>query len=242
MLSIVVPAFNEARRLPATLERLVAHCAREESGRGYEIMLVDDGSRDATSAVAEEWSDRHVRLLRHDVNRGKGAAVRTGVRETSGDEVLLTDADLSTPIEDIGALRRAMSEGADVAIGSRGLSASRITLRQPFYRERMGKTFNVLVRAALGWSIRDTQCGFKLFRGDAARAIFAEVRETGFGFDVEVIHIALHNGLRVREVPVRWHNSPDSRVHIVRSSAAMLGSLARIVVRDARGAYGPKST
>src|SRR5258705_2314591 len=142
MLSIVVPAFNEERRLPGRIERLVSHCAHAEAERGYEIVVVDDGSRDATHAVAERWANRQVRVVRHGTNRGKGAAVCTGVRETRGSEVLVTDADLSTPIDDVGVLRRALSEGADVAIGSRGLHQSLITLRQPFYRERMGKTFN----------------------------------------------------------------------------------------------------
>ena len=151
--------------------------------------------------------------------------------------VLISDADLSTPISELSKMRAALDSGADVILGSRGLPASRITERQPFYRERMGKTFNLAVRLLLGWEFRDTQCGFKLFRGDAARRIFEPLMETGFGFDVEAIHLALSYGYTVREVPVEWRNSPDSRVHILRSSAAMLCSLLRVVGREKRGHY-----
>ncbi len=235
MLSIVIPAYNEERRLGPTLERITAYCAASEAP--YEVIVVDDGSSDETARTAEQFGPRGVRVERHPRNRGKGAAVRTGVLATRGDEVLMCDADLSTPIEDLAALRQAIALGADMAIGSRGLRASRITRRQPFYRESMGKAFNVLVRTALGWSIRDTQCGFKLTRGEVAREVFGQVRECGFGFDVEAIHIARRRGHVVREVPVQWHNSPDSRVHVVGSSAAMLASLARVVVRETRGAY-----
>jgi dolichyl-phosphate beta-glucosyltransferase len=236
MLSIVIPAFNEEQRLGHTLACIVDYCTN--AGSDYEVIVVDDGSSDETARVADGFGRQGVRVERHPRNRGKGAAVRTGVGRSGGDEVLISDADLSTPIEDIELLRGAISVGADVAIGSRGLPESRITKRQPFYREGMGKTFNVFVRVGLGWSIRDTQCGFKLFRGDAARSVFARVRENGFGFDVEALHIALRSGLRVSEVPVRWHNSPDSRVHIVRSSASMLAALIRVIGRERGGAYG----
>jgi dolichyl-phosphate beta-glucosyltransferase len=235
MISVVIPAYNEERRLGATLESVVRYLAA--SADAYEVLVVDDGSTDATVSVASQWADKHVRVLTGRLNRGKGAAVRRGVLETHGDLVLISDADLSTPIAEVAKLRRVLAEGADVILGSRGLETSVITRRQPFYRERMGKTFNVAVRLLLGWSFRDTQCGFKLFAGDVARRVFALLKEEGFGFDVEAIHLALSCGYVVREVPVEWRNSPDSRVHIFRSSAAMLCSLLRVVTRERQGYY-----
>ncbi len=233
MISVVIPAYNEERRLGPTLERLAAHFAA--TGEAHEILVCDDGSADGTAALAAAAG---ATVLAGGRRAGKGDALRRGVLASRGDLVLLTDADLSTPIAELERLRGCLDSGdAALVLGSRGLHDSVITRRQPFYRESMGKTFNLLVRALLGWSYRDTQCGFKLLRGDAARRIFAAVRETGFGCDVEVIHVARRMGYAVREMPVSWENSPDSRVHIVRSSLSMLGALLRVVLRDARGAY-----
>lgn len=232
MITIVIPAYNEALRLRPTLERLAAYF--ESTGEVYEIVVCDDGSRDGTAAIAENCG---ATVLRSSRRAGKGDALRRGVLASRGEFVLLTDADLSTPIRELERLRPVLAGGAHVVLGSRGLSDSVITRRQPFYREYMGKTFNLLVRACLGWQYRDTQCGFKLLRGDAARRIFAEVRERGFGCDVEMIHLALRMGYTVREMPVSWEHSPDSRVHILTSSWSMLGSLLRVVSRERRGAY-----
>lgn len=232
MISVVIPAYNEEHRLGPTLERIAAYFAA--TGEPHEILVCDDGSADRTAEIA---ADAGVTVLRAAERAGKGGALRRGVLASSGDLVLLTDADLATPIRELERLRAVVAAGADLVLGSRGLSDSIITRRQPFYRESMGKTFNLLVRLLLGWQYRDTQCGFKLLRGEAARRIFPLVRERGFGCDVEVIHLARRLGYDVREVPVSWENSPDSRVHIIGSSVSMLGTLLRVAGRERRGRY-----
>jgi len=222
-LSVVVPAFQEARRLPATLARVTAYLG----GRGepYELIVVDDGSRDATGEVAARGVaglGERGRVLRLPENRGKGAAVRAGVGAAHGERVLVTDADLSTPIEELEALERACASGADVAIGSRALNRSLIVLRQSPLREWSGRLFNLVVQIFALPGIRDSQCGFKLFRGEAARDVFGRARSDGFGFDVEVLAVARHLGYRIAEVPVRWRNDDDSRLSLARGAAAFV--------------------
>jgi dolichyl-phosphate beta-glucosyltransferase len=221
LLSVVVPAFQEERRLPATLERVVGYLGG--CGRPFELIVVDDGSRDATADVATRVLaalGEHGRLVRLPVNRGKGAAVRAGVAASRGAQVLVTDADLSTPIEDVEVLERACAGGADVAIGSRAVDRSLIARRQPRLREWSGRVFNLVVQVFALPGIRDSQCGFKLFRGDVAREVFRHARSDGFGFDVEVLAIAKHLGYRIAEVPVRWRNDDDSRVSLAGGAAA----------------------
>jgi dolichyl-phosphate beta-glucosyltransferase len=225
-LSVVVPAFEEARRLPATLAGVVEHLGRR--GLRYELIVVDDGSRDATSEVAKQAISalgERGRVLRLPVNRGKGAAVRAGVQAARGERVLVTDADLSTPIEEIDALERACAAGADIAIGSRALDRSLIALRQPLLREWSGRLFNLVVRLFALPGIRDSQCGFKLFRREAAEPVFARARIDGFGFDVEILAIAKHLGYRIAEVPVRWRNDADSRLSMAKGAAAFIDPL-----------------
>jgi dolichyl-phosphate beta-glucosyltransferase len=161
-------------------------------------------------------------VLRHERNRGKGAAVRTGVLAARGGKVLISDADFSTPIEELEKLESFLRDGTPLVIGSRGLSDSQVRQRQPFYREMMGKTFNRLIQVLGVRGVRDTQCGFKLVQGDVARSLFTELMIDGFAYDVELIWLARRRGHRVAEVGVVWINSPDSRVDPIRSSAAML--------------------
>lgn len=233
-LSIVVPAYQEEARIRRSLETLAAFLRAR--GEPFEVLVVDDGSRDATPALVEEFARGHegFALLRLPANRGKGAAVREGMARARGPRVLFTDADLSTPLEELEALDRELRGGADFVLASRGLAGSRLEVRQPWYRERMGKIFNGIVRLLTGIPFRDTQCGFKLLRGDAARALAGEMREDGFSFDVELILLARRRGLALREVPVAWRNDAGSRVNPVRDSAAMLASLVRIVRRTGR--------
>lgn len=231
-LSIVIPAFNEAERLGPTLERVLAYLAGLPAGA--EVLVVDDGSTDGTATVAQRFADRGVRLVRLAANRGKGAALKAGVLASRGDEVLLCDADLSTPIEDYARLSGAL-ERSPIVVGSRAVAGSRITRHQPWYRELMGKTFNLLVRAMVVSGLRDTQCGFKLLRGDVARMLFAELSVDRFAYDVELIWLARRRGLEVVEVGVTWHDSPASRVHPLRDSWSMLRDLARMRWRH-RGA------
>jgi dolichyl-phosphate beta-glucosyltransferase len=230
-LSIVVPAYQEAKRLAPSLRRILDYLAAR--GEAAEVLVVDDGSRDGTAEVARGFAAEGVRLLAHGGNRGKGAAVRTGIAASRGRRVLITDADLSTPIEDLELLEPHLAE-AELILGSRGLAASRISERQPFYREWMGKTFNLLVRCAGVRGIRDTQCGFKLLDGEAARRLAAELTVERFAYDVELVFLARRHGYRVTEVGVHWADSPASRVHPVYDSLSMLRDLARIRWRHRR--------
>jgi dolichyl-phosphate beta-glucosyltransferase len=207
-----VPAYNEARRLPVTLPKLLAFCGRFQSA---EILIVDDGSRDNTAALVEEFAASHpfVRLVKNPGNRGKGYSVRNGMAQATGDWILSTDADLSSPIEEISKLWAAADrDEAAVAIGSRALDRSLVGVHQSPLRELSGRCFNVVMRVATGLPFMDTQCGFKLFRRDAAQAIFPRQRLEGFGFDVEDLLIARIHGIKVVEVPVRWNNVEGTKV------------------------------
>jgi dolichyl-phosphate beta-glucosyltransferase len=211
-LSLVIPAFNEEKRLPVALARIAEWLGSRKPLLSAEVLVVDDGSDDRTAAVAEKTAaglGLEFRLVRLPHNRGKGAAVRAGVMEAAGERILVTDADLSTPIEE---LEKLLSSGAPVAIGSRGIDATLVKQRQSLFRVASGKLFNVLVRVLAVSGIRDTQCGFKLFRRDAAREIFSRARVDRFAFDVEALLLARRLGYAIAEVPVLWFNSPDTRV------------------------------
>jgi len=215
-LSIVIPAYNEERRLPQTLDRILEWVRRR--GFGFcEVMVVDDGSRDQTAALTEEYEKAHgcVRLLRNPGNRGKGYAVRHGMLEAKGEWILYTDADLSAPIEEFDKLcRAAAASGAVVAVGSRAMDRSLVAVHQSPFREFSGRFFNLVMRLVTGLPFRDTQCGFKLFRADAARQIFALQKQDGFSFDVEDLLISKKLGLRAVEVPVRWANVEGTKVQL----------------------------
>jgi len=236
-LSIVLPAFNEAARIGPTLDR-IREFTRALAG-GAEVIVVDDGSTDGTSELAKRPEYREVRWLRLARNHGKGAALRAGVLASAGAEVLLCDADLSTPIEEYERLRPhlegvAGDGGAGVVLGSRGLADSKITRHQPRYRELMGRMFNLLVRTLVVGGIRDTQCGFKLLRGGLARQLFADLQIDRFAYDVELVWLARRRGETVVEVGVTWHDSPESSVHALRDSARMFADIARIRWRHRR--------
>jgi dolichyl-phosphate beta-glucosyltransferase len=238
-LSIVIPAYNEAARLGPTLERILAYLA----GRPLtaEILVVDDGSTDGTVAVAAAFADRGVVVRRQDQNRGKGAAVRSGVLASRGAEVLLVDADLSTPIEDVERLRPYLAKAA-VVLGSRSVPGANVTLHQPFYRELMGRTFNLLIRMLGVRGFHDTQCGFKLLDGPVARSLFADLLVERFAYDVELVWLAQRRGYQVAEVGVTWANSPRSSVDPLRDSARMIWDVAILRWRhrgQARGQGGP---
>jgi dolichyl-phosphate beta-glucosyltransferase len=236
-LSVVIPAFNEERRLPETLGRIQTYL--DGRGVGYEVLVVDDGSRDATAAVARAGG-RNVTLLRHDDNRGKGHAVRAGMLAARGELRLMTDADLSTPIEELARLEDGLARGFDVAIGSRAVAGARIEVHQPAYREATGRLFNRLVQALLLPGLHDTQCGFKLWKGAAADSAFAACRLDGFSFDVEALYVARRRGLRILELPVVWRNDAATRVGLGGGAFAFL-DLARIRLIAARGGYGPEA-
>jgi dolichyl-phosphate beta-glucosyltransferase len=227
-LSIVIPAYNEALRIGRTLDMIGDYL----KGCGYssEIIVVDDGSHDDTEKVVRKMAEKHtaIVLLQNGMNKGKGYSVKRGVLFSRGRFVLMSDADLSTPIEEIGKLFKELEEGYDIAIGSRSVSGSQILKRQAWYRQLMGKIFNKFVQLVAVSGIRDTQCGFKLFKGDAARSVFARQRIEGFAFDVEALYLAKKMGIRIREVPVVWVNSRDSKVSIFRDSLQMLWDILKI--------------
>ena len=222
--SIVIPCFNEAARigktLSATLDYLAA--AAPES----ELIVVNDGSTDATATIAREvLSNTKIatRLLENFPNRGKGAAVRSGLLAAQKPIGLFSDADLSTPLEETPKLIEPITDDQiDVAFGSRALDRSLIGIRQPWRREHAGRVFNLLVRVATGLPFWDTQCGFKAFRLDICRPIIEAVRIDGFAFDVELLYLAQRAGLRIREIPVRWNHAEGSKVRFIHDSLRML--------------------
>lgn len=203
-------------------------------GASYEVLVVDDGSRDRTIQVAEGFADRGVRVIRHERNRGKGAAVRTGILASQGAEVLLSDADASTPIEELEKLERSLA-AAPVVFGSRAVAGADVRQHQPFYRELMGKTFNLIIRLLGVLGVHDTQCGFKLLAGDVARELGAKLTIDGFAYDVELVWLARRRGYAIAEVGVVWINSPDSRVDPIRSSLSMLRDVILMRVRHSGG-------
>ena len=235
-LSIVIPAYNEAQRIVPTL-RAIDRFLRQ-NGVPAEILVVDDGSRDDTPTVVDSLHGEipSLRLLRNPGNRGKGYSVRRGFLESAGRRVLLTDADLSTPIEEIDKLDSAMNRGRlGGAIGSRAVDRSTVELPQGWLRQTMGKTFNQVVRVLTGLPFKDTQCGFKLFDRTAFDRVFRESRVDRFSYDVEILMLARGQGIPVAEIPVLWRNSPQSKVGIVRDSARMLWDVLQVAARARLG-------
>jgi dolichyl-phosphate beta-glucosyltransferase len=223
----VVPAYNEADRILPTLARLIEWL--DQDGRSAEILVVDDGSSDDTCGVVRSRaaSDSRLRLLENGANRGKGYSVAHGVREAQGAWVLFSDADLSTPVEELLKLEAGRGD-APISIGSRALPDSDLKKRQPFYREMMGRSFNLLVQTLVFPGIQDTQCGFKLFRADVARDLFERRTIDGFAFDVEVLFLARKHGHTVIEIPVVWINDEASRVDPIRHSLRMFADIMKI--------------
>jgi len=230
-LSIIIPAFNEEMRLPRALVQLRDYfAARGTDFRTIEILVVDDGSADATAQIVEEWTREWpcLRLVSNGRNRGKGYSVRHGMLEARGRISLFTDADLSSPIEESEKLLAAIRAGNQVAIGSRAMDRSLIAVRQSRMRELAGMIFNGFVRVFTGLPFQDTQCGFKAFVTEPSRIVFEQQRIEGFGFDPEILFLARRHGLRAAEVPVRWAHDPATKVHVIYDSIRMFGDLIYI--------------
>jgi dolichyl-phosphate beta-glucosyltransferase len=242
-LSIIIPAYNEESRLGRTLGRLYEYFnGRGASPDSFEIIVVDDGSTDNTVRTAQEWSLKipSVRVVSNGQNRGKGYSVRHGMLEARGRIGLFSDADLSTPIEESQKLIAAICAGNDVAIGSRGLDRSLISVRQSKLREVAGMVFNGFVRLITGLPFVDTQCGFKAFALQQARVIFEQQRIERFGFDPEILFLAKRHGLQSTEIPVRWAHDPATKVSVLRDSLRMLRDLVTIRLNAVIGRY-PKT-
>jgi dolichyl-phosphate beta-glucosyltransferase len=236
-LSIVIPAYNEESRIEPTIRDMIGYC--RAAGRTFELILVDDGSQDGTSTVGWNLADEfpELRLIRLAANHGKGYAVRTGIVNAIGRTVLFADADGATPIKEIERLESALDAGADVAVGSRALRAEGIRVHAKLYRHLIGRTFHFLVEWLADGGVKDTQCGFKLFRSAVAQDLFSRMRMNGFSFDVEVLAMAKRRGYRVAEVPVNWTHQPGSKVRLTLDSLRMAADLVRIRAHCLSGEY-----
>jgi dolichyl-phosphate beta-glucosyltransferase len=225
--SVVIPAYNEVSRILPTIFSTLHHFSAQRLS--HEVIVVDDGSRDHTAQLVREVARRlpSVRLICLPSNLGKGAAVRAGVRNATGELVLIEDADGATPIAEFSALRASIDAGADLAVGSRQ-PTEHTRVERRLKRWIMGRTFALLVN---GWAvpgIADTQCGFKLFKSDVARRVFALQTLNGFAFDVELLRLARALDFVVAEVPVNWEDVAGSKVNLVRDSLRMLWDVLRI--------------
>lgn len=234
-LSIVIPAYNEEDRILPSLKQIAEYLATREYQA--EVLVVDDGSRDATATVVEAFAADHplVRLIRNP-HRGKGAAVRAGMLAARGAHRFLCDADLSMPIDQVSRFLPPVLEGVDVAIGSREAAGAK-RFDEPLHRHLMGRIFNAVVRLVAVSGFEDTQAGFKCFRAEAADWLFSRQRIDGFGFDVEIVYLAVKRGYRVVEVPIDWYHVPSSRVDPLRDSVRMFLEAFSVRLNDWRGAY-----
>ena len=232
--SVVIPAYNEARRLPAYLSEVVAYF--DGRGEPYEVIVVDDGSADETAACVLEAQSVHQEVTLHRLgeNHGKGFAVRAGMRTARGGLRLMADADGATPIAEVKRLETAIPAGADLAVGSRALHDPSVRREVHLHRKVSGEIFNFFAQRLGVGDVKDTQCGFKLLRGEVAVALFDELETDGFGFDVELILLARHHGYRIVEVAINWADQPGSKVDVLRDGPRMLGQIVRARLRLAR--------
>lgn len=233
-ISVIIPAFNEEKRIKKTLDAILFYL--EQKKYSYEIIVVNDGSTDKTKDVVLEFSSKKIRILDNSSNRGKGYSIKQGFLAATKKWVLFTDADLSTPIEELETCFR-YTDRAAVIIGSRNLSMSHIVVKQPFLRSTFGKIFPFFVRLLLLPQIKDSQCGFKLFRNDAAKKIAAMQQINGFCFDVEILFIAKKYGFVIQEIPITWSNDKRSKIKIISDSLAMFTDLFRIHWNNFCGRY-----
>ncbi len=239
-LSIIVPAYNEELRLPPTLEKIAAYI--HAANHTVEVIVVDDGSKDNTISVAESFRGLipTLRVVSNGKNRGKGYSVRHGMQEARGEVVLFTDADLSAPIDEVEKLLPALSDH-EVAIGSRAVDRSLITVHESPFREFAGIIFNKIVRAILWLPFVDTQCGFKAFKREPCKIIFEQQTIERFGFDPELLYLARHHGLRAIEIPVVWGHSDATKVSMMRDSIQMFLDVFIIRWNQLTGKYPKRS-
>jgi glycosyltransferase involved in cell wall biosynthesis len=238
IVSIILPAYNEAERIAATLDKILQYAGQH--GRNLEIIVVNDGSSDNTAGIVRQYALKHptLRLIENPGNRGKGFSVRNGMLHARGDILLFSDADLSSPIQEADKLFAAIQAGADVAIGSRWVRKELQVKPQPVHRQLLGRMFNLALRVVLGLKFKDTQCGFKAFRRSAADLVFPQQKIERWGFDPELLYLAKRARLRIEEVPVVWAHREGTRIHPVRDGLRMLAELFRIRWNAMSGKYG----
>lgn len=228
-LSVIIPAYNEEKRIGNSLSGIYSFLTTKDYG--YEVILVDDGSSDNTVIEAEKSAlakEGRLKIIKNGTNRGKGFSVKNGIMNSGGSYVLFSDADLSTPIGETDNLFSHIDQGYDIVIGSRSIKGSDVRVPQARHREAMGKIFNFFVKLLLMREFNDTQCGFKLFKGDIARELARSMKIDGFCFDVEMLYLAKKKGCSIKELGVKWENSPESKVRLFGSSADMFFDLFKI--------------
>ena len=226
-LSIIIPAYNEEKRLPGTLDFIMAFLRRQTYEA--EVIVCDDGSRDRTVKIAaEKLRFTQSQVLVSPRNAGKGDAVKRGMLAAKGQFCLISDADLSTPIDEVRRFLKYLEAGDDIVIGSRALEDSKVEIHQGFHREMMGRVYNWIARALSFKGIMDSQCGFKCFKAPVAKELFALQKIRGFSFDAEILYLAQKKGYKVREEPVIWRNSNQSRVRLIKDPLAMFFDLLKI--------------
>jgi len=235
--SIILPAYNESARIAATLDKILAHGTQR--GWNLEVIVVNDGSTDGTAEIVRSYAAKHavLRLLENPGNRGKGFSVRNGMLHANGNILLFSDADLSSPIEEVDKLFTAIANGADIAIGSRWVDPRLQIRRQPLHRRLFGRIFNLLLRGILGLQFKDTQCGFKAFTRSSAQTIFPLQKIERWGFDPELLYLARKFGFTVSEVPVAWSHREGTRIHPLRDGIRMFGELLRVRWYALKGNY-----
>ncbi len=233
-LSIIIPAYNEEKRIGKSLNRIQEYLTKKKIN--YEIIIVDDGSKDDTIKVIDKFKG-NIRLLKNEINSGKGFSVKKGIMSAQYGLILFTDADLATPIEELDQMKKSINEGYDIVIASRNMPESNIFVKPPSYKQLLGKTFPLFVRFLLFHEIRDTQCGFKLFKKKVARRISKLQRIYGFCFDVELLFIAKKFGYKIKEVPVKWVDQKGSKISPLKDAFKMLIDLIKIKYNGLVGKY-----
>ena len=238
-LAVIVPAYNEEDRIGPTLERLNEYLSCQKYT--WKVVVVNDGSTDSTVQIVSDFASSHpnFELIDSEPNHGKGFVVRKGMTEVEAEWLLFSDADLAAPIEEVEKLFPAVEKGAPIAIGSRPLKESDLEVRQPWYREIAGRAFNLMVQLFAVRGIKDTQCGFKLFRQDVSRDVFSRSKLDGYGFDFEALMIARDLGYEIAEVAIRWSHQEGSKVNMFRDGLRMLYELVKLRIAGKKGRTRP---
>jgi len=234
-ISIIIPAYNEESRIEKTLAEIENYC--KKNLKSYEIIVVDDASTDNTYKIASRHKNKNLRVIKNQINSGKGYSVKRGILESKSNLILFSDADLSTPINELDRFLYYIGNGFDIVIASRNLKESKKVIKQPWYRDVMGKIFPMLVDIFIIKDFKDTQCGFKLFKADVAKKIAKVQTLERFAFDVEMLFIAKKMKCRIKEAPVTWVGRKESKLYPLKDPIRMLGDIIKIKVNDLKGKY-----